>query len=89
MQLRVSSIWRIVAYEFGRSDPIQQQLQCGPETVTGPFYLSHSAVDTMKTFVGPGNAACCSLLSFFGIIFLVSTTVSISKCGNNLLISEK
>ncbi|KAL1928613.1 hypothetical protein VTP01DRAFT_2399 [Rhizomucor pusillus] len=24
----------------------------------------------MKTFVGPGNAACCSLLSFFGIIFL-------------------
>ncbi|KAI8068215.1 hypothetical protein BC940DRAFT_299422 [Gongronella butleri] len=25
----------------------------------------------MKTFVSPGNAACCSILSFFGIIFLV------------------
>ncbi|KAI8988320.1 hypothetical protein BDF20DRAFT_855129 [Mycotypha africana] len=25
----------------------------------------------MKTFVSPGNAVCCSLLSFCGIIFLV------------------
>ncbi|ORZ00683.1 hypothetical protein BCR43DRAFT_485631 [Syncephalastrum racemosum] len=25
----------------------------------------------MKTFVGPGAATCCSLLSVFGIIFLV------------------
>ncbi|KAI9299422.1 hypothetical protein BJ944DRAFT_245271 [Cunninghamella echinulata] len=24
----------------------------------------------MKTFVSPGNAVCCSILSFFGIIFL-------------------
>ncbi|KAI7903600.1 uncharacterized protein BX663DRAFT_507042 [Cokeromyces recurvatus] len=26
----------------------------------------------MKTFVGPGSATCCSLLSFCGIIFLVA-----------------
>ncbi|CAO3598373.1 unnamed protein product [Absidia cylindrospora] len=26
----------------------------------------------MKTFVSPGNAVCCSILSVFGIIFLVS-----------------
>ncbi|KAI8099090.1 uncharacterized protein BX664DRAFT_320362 [Halteromyces radiatus] len=25
----------------------------------------------MKTFVSPGNATCCSILSIFGIIFLV------------------
>ncbi|EIE80016.1 hypothetical protein G6F46_006597 [Rhizopus delemar] len=25
----------------------------------------------MKTFVGPGAATCCSLLSFCGILFLV------------------
>ncbi|KAG2214535.1 hypothetical protein INT46_003085 [Mucor plumbeus] len=25
----------------------------------------------MKTFVSPGNATCCSMLSFCGIIFLV------------------